>query len=508
MNAYSQNDSILKSLPPVNEYSFVSSIGVFLPLDYSIRHGKNIIEPTFGHTLDFSFKYSYRFHSKWKIITGLMVGTSSREYLFKINNYYFPEYAWVDENSYSSSSYGLDNGNYLAVPLKLAYNIWRTNKHQSWLKFGVDFFYIQNRKNELEYYCTDSLGIDHNIFNINYEVNPDKNIKLRFCVGYQYRYQFKNYNQFVIGLNYYHNFSNIYNGEFEVFPDDNKYYGYGKISSNFNALSLEIGYSINNKKKQLKRINYYYKTKSTRIIIPDTMSNKFEFRIGTNLLKTSWFPIQQAEGFATLSNNHSWTPHIGFSMSFMKYFRQNMAYYLGLDYDYGNYFFSISFDKSVYQKDLPYSYTFNQSFSNIVIPIGVQQNYRLNNNSNIEIGANLFASYSSLGNVGGYSSYGILDSNQQELWLVNITSSETKHYGLGAGIKFAYTISTKNQNKLGIGCQLNTHFTSYYTLNVDIIQPDKTYKRAEIKFKPTYIQAFIFYSFTEKKKRFLKQNGI
>lgn len=507
ISTYSQSDSLVKSLPPLYEYSFTSSAGILFPLEYQTYKGKNIIEPTKGYAIDFGFNYSYRFHPILKVSSGIKIGTSGREYLFKIDKKNFPDYAWVDENSYSSSAYNTNNNLYLDIPFKVGCNIEGNNKHKSWLNLGFDIFYLQSKENSLSYYCTDSLGVDHNIFNINYSINPERAIKFRFNIGYEYRFQFKNYNQLIIGINYYHNFSNMYKGQYEVFPDDNKYYGYGNILSNLNSISLEFGYSINNKKKQLQEIEHYHKTKKTRIIIPDTIPNKNEFRIGTNFLKTSWFPIEQAEGFASLNNNHIWTPHIGFSMSFMKYFRQNMAYYIGLDYDYGNYFFNVSFNKDVYQKDIPYTFTFNEAFGNIIIPIGFQYNYPLNNKSNLEFGTNLFVSYSSLGSSGGSSMYGILDSNQRELWIVKKTYQEENHFGLGAGIKLAYTITTKNQNKFGFGCQLNSYLTSHYTINVDIIQPDKTYQRAEIKYRPTYIQAFIFYSFTRKKKRFMKQHG-
>lgn len=505
--AVSQNDSLLRILPPKFEYSFMNSAGLSGPLKYDIIKGKNILEPSYGYAIDFSFNYSYRFRARWKFIMGLTVGTSGREYLFKINDDDFPEYEWVNENEYSYTTYQSHRNMYIAVPLKLAYSFLETNKHQSWLKFGGDIFFLNNNLTREDYFCTDNSGIEHNIFNIVYETNPDNSIKFRFNAGYEYHFQFKNYNQFIIGLSYSYNFSKMYSGEYEVFPEDYKYYGNGTFSSNLNTLSLEIGYSLNNKKKQMNTLNYLKKTHLRSIEIPDTMPNKSEFQIGTHMLRTSWFPIKQAQGYAKLTNNHRWTPHLGFSTSFMNYYRQNMAYYVGLDYDIGNYFFDASFDKAAYPKDIPYSITFNLYFKNIVIPIGFQYNFSLNNKSKLELGANIFTSLSSSGSVGERFSIAITDSTQSELSLVNTTIYKANYFSLGVGAKLAYTIKTKNKNKIGIGFQLNAHLTSHYNQNIELIQPDRTYQNAELKFKPTYVQAFVFYSFTWKKRRFLKQTG-
>lgn len=507
--ASSQSDSLFKTLPPKYEYTFLTSAGLLAPLEYSVIKGNNIIEPSLGYAVDFSFNYSYRFQPKWKAIMGLTVGFTGREYLFKVNDDEFSDYAWIDESVYSHTQNQSNKNLYLAIPLKLAYNVWETKKHQSWLKLGGDLFWLKHKMVDEAYYCTDDLGNKYNIFNVIYVVNPENRTKLRLSAGYEYRYQFKNYNQFSIGVNYAYNFSTMYSGAYEVFPDDNKYYGFGTYTSNLNPLSLEIGYSINNKKKQVNNLDYYKKTKKRRLEIPDSMPNKFELQIEAHLFRTDWFPIQQAPGFAKLiqKQNHIWRHNVGFSMNFMKYFRQNMAYSIGIDYDKRLYSFNVSLDKSVYRKDLPYTIDFNQTYKSITIPIGFQYNYSLNKKSNLEMGVNLFTSYSSSINSSERTSVAFIDSINQEVELVNITYPEVNNFSLGMGLKFAYSIKTKNQNKWGIGCKLNTHLVSHFNLNVDIVQPDNTFESAEIKFKPTYVQGFIYYSFTMKKKRFMKQNG-
>ena len=512
LSLQAQNDSFILSSPPQSEINFTFSLGKQSQIKYQVEKGQNPFLATKNHAWEFNANYALGFDQSYKISIGLIAGAGSFDAPFEITNSKFPGVTQYIGEDYHSGYFGISDqwysDYYIALPLKVHYNIFHLgSKHRIWANAGVDFQYLFPTIDGRSY----SQGYDSatyfQLIDFRYNKNPSHELKIRFNLGLEYRLQLPKYNELIFGINYAFHTSDMYSGTYEILQFDPNNAGHGTFSNRMDLLSFSLGYSINNKRKRYKQYqNHKNKLSDELILPPDTMPNIHEFRFGTNPKLYAWNPIEVPNTAATLEPKIDKYQITSFTFHYIKFITNNSAWYTGLDADFGAYNFILTLNK----KDYPYlKQTYNIKHQELLhflnIPIGLHHNVSLGKRSNIELSGALNLSFNLARNMStGYSGP---TTNSSYITLFNVNVDQINFITPGGQLNIGYSYETKRKNKWVIGVRGTMNFIKSYTMDYEILNPDKSYYQGKIDMQPFNLQLYWRYSLTGKRKRYMKAQG-
>ena len=509
--AIAQNDSFILREPPQNEISFKFSLGKQSQIQYQVEQGGNPFLPTKNHGWEINANYALRVERLWKISAGFTFGAGSFDAIYEITNEKFPGINQYIKEDLSSGYYGIPDQWYsdyfITIPFNIHYNLFQFgSKHRIWVNTGVEFQYLFPMLDMRSYSIGYDTATHFQLIDFIYMKNYDHKFKLRFNIGLEYRFQLPYYHELSVGINYAFHTSDMYSGTYEIFHFDPNNTGHGTFSNRMDLLSMNVGYSINSKKKRYKKYQKYkYNISNDLILPPDTMSNIHEVRFGTNPGLYAWNRIEVPNIAATMNPKVEKYQFTSFTFHYLKYLKTDMAWYTGLDADFGGYFLKFQFDK----KDYPY---LSESYSNehellsnyLNLPFGLHRNFRLGNKSKFEVSMALTLSIS----ISGSGSYKYFSPSADSTIMVFKADVENINFITPGGqLNIGYSYETKRKNKWIIGIRGTMNFIKSYTMHYEILNPDKSYYSGEIDMQPFNLQLYWRYALTGKRKRYLRAVG-
>jgi len=278
------------------------------------------------------------------------------------------------------------------------------------------------------------------------------------------------------------------------------------LSNEMDLRSLNVEYSINDKRKQFKKYqNHKNKMEEGLLLPPDTMSDISEFRFGTNPKLYAWVPFSTPNTAATMDPKATKFQMTSFTLHYLKYINDKWAWYTGLDVDFGAYNFNINFAKSDYPFLLDNYHIKYQTLSSYFnIPIGLHRNIKVGKRSNIEISSALNLSINASGS-GAINYYGNTADSMIVVFAARVGKINFITPGIQLNIGYAY--ETKRKNKWIIGLRGSANFIKSYTIDYFILNPDVSYYQGKIDMHPINLQIYWRYALTGKRKRYLKAIG-
>jgi hypothetical protein len=511
INIQAQNDAFILSAPPQNEINFKFGFGAQSQIQYQVEQGKNPFLPSKNHAWEANATYATSIERLWKISTGLIVGAGSLETPFEITNEQFPGIDQYLENDFSSGYFGITNqwysDVYIAIPLTFHYNLFQIgSKHRIWANAGIEFQYLFPVDEKRSFSVGSDTASTLELLEFSFIKNADRNFKLRFNVGLEYRFQLPYYHELSFGINYAFHSSDMYSGTYEILQFDPNNAGNGTFTNRMDLLSMSLGYSINFKRKRNKKYQNHKNHQIDELILPpDTMPNVHEYRFGTNPGLYAWNQIDVPNTAATMDPKVDKFQITSFTFHYLKYFKNNTAWYTGLDADFGAYNFNFAFDK----KDYPYlltSYTIqHQELSSYFnFPFGLHQNIRLGKKSMLEISGALTLSINLSGSYAVWYYGQVADSG---IVVFRADAGKINFITPGGQLNIGYAHETKRKNKWVIGLRGTMNFIKSYTIDYEILNPDKSYYAGKINMQPFNFQIYWRYALTGKRRRYIKAVG-
>ena len=504
LDIQAQNDSLIFSSPARNELNFNFGLGSQSQIKYQIEQGQNPFLPSKNYAWEANFNYAKAFDRLWKFSMGFTVGSANFEPQFEITNKQFPgidQYIGYDYYTYYSyNSWYRDT--YITIPLKLHYKLFQFGtKHRIWANSGVEFQYLftLDEYRKFSYWVKPDSTLTLVGF---YDYRPPNKFRLRFNVGLEYRFQLPYYHELSVGINYAFHASDMYSGTYEILQFDPKHAGHGTFTNRMDLLSMNVGYSINYKKKRFKKYQNHKKGLRDGLVLPpDTMPNIHEYRFGTNPVLYVWNRFEVPNTTATMDPNINKFQIASLSFQYLKYFENNLAWYSGLDADFGTYDLNITFD----QKDYPYLLNSpkikHQELSNYFnIPFGLHKNIRLGDKSMLEVSGALTLSINISGSSAAWYLGQMADTS---IMIFRAGVGKINFITPGGQLNIGYAHETKRKNKWVIGFRGTMNFVKSYTMHYEILNPDKSYYSGEVDIQPFNFQVYWRYALTGKRKRYL-----
>lgn len=509
VSAQSQSDSTQTHIPPTKyQLDFIFSNGLLQKSQFEASYGSESLFPTTNRYWKGQVAVTRELGSNLKFGTGVHFGYYGFEMhsnLKKSDFPFLPE-TYEDNGQYVFFSYPY-NYSYIGFPIRLSYNLLKQEKHQLWLEAGVGLYY----QSKIDWKMGYSVSYDSNstidLFSLGYTINPKNEIRSHLELGLQYRYQLKNYHELIFGVSASYNPDPIFSGNYTLFPNTSGNQGEGNFSHYLNYVGLDVGYSLNARKFAHKNELFKNQKDKKRRVIPNSMSDKNEIRIGFNLKNLSYFPIKQESGIIKpeqrANDNLLFSP----DALFVHYFQKNRAWYTGASFQAigNNIFIDLTRYDPQISSSLEHSFYFGDE--RIGVPIGLLQEIELNAKSNLEFREEfqfLIGFYNTAD--GSYLQGYAHDSLGTESVVYSVSFRDYNWVVPIVNLNAAYVYNNKNQNKWIIGAKLSYSLISNYKMDYSLLQSDGSYESGTISNRPFSVSLYMQHALTFKKRRYLMEN--